>query len=72
MRLYPRERWLQVSDVLIFHGRRVCHARSPRCTECAVVDLCPSAFRFDGKRGLAPANRGQAPSRWAGRSGTVS
>jgi endonuclease-3 len=70
MRLYPRERWLQVSDVLIFHGRRVCHARSPRCTECAVVDLCPSAFRFygaaDAKRGLSPVHRGQSPIRREG------
>jgi endonuclease III len=49
MQLYPRERWLQVSDVLIFHGRRICHARSPRCAECPVTDLCPSAFRFDTK-----------------------
>jgi endonuclease-3 len=43
MRLYPRERWLQVSDVLIFHGRRVCDARRPRCGVCAVNQLCPSA-----------------------------
>jgi endonuclease-3 len=49
MQLYPRERWLQVSDVLIFHGRRMCHARSPRCDQCPVTDLCPSAFRFDTK-----------------------
>jgi len=44
MRLYPRERWLQVSDVLIFHGRRVCRARKPDCAGCVVSDLCPSAF----------------------------
>jgi endonuclease III len=43
MRLYPRERWLEVSDVLIFHGRRVCEARRPRCGECAVAEMCPSA-----------------------------
>jgi endonuclease-3 len=43
MRLYPRRRWLEVSDVLIFHGRRVCDARRPRCEECAVVEMCPSA-----------------------------
>jgi len=48
MRLYPRERWLEVSDVLIFHGRRVCHARRPRCEACVVADLCPSARRFLG------------------------
>jgi endonuclease-3 len=44
MRLYPRGRWLEVSDVLIFHGRRVCIARRPRCEACAVADLCPSSL----------------------------
>ena len=44
MRLYPRERWLEVSDVLIFHGRRVCAARRPRCEECSVADTCPSSL----------------------------
>ncbi|HEX5251951.1 MAG TPA: endonuclease III [Gaiellales bacterium] len=65
MQLYPRTRWLQVSDVLIFHGRRICHARAPRCEECAVTDLCPSAFRVGLKRG-------QTPKRRRGTSGTVS
>jgi len=44
MRLYPRERWLEVSDVLIFHGRRICNARRPRCEDCAVEDSCPSSL----------------------------
>jgi endonuclease III len=43
MELFPAERWLEVSDVLIFHGRRVCHARTPRCEVCAVNDMCPSS-----------------------------
>jgi endonuclease-3 len=43
MRLFPRDRWLEVSDVLIFHGRRVCQARRPRCPECVVHAMCPSA-----------------------------
>ena len=43
MRLYPRERWLEVSDVLIFHGRRICDSRSPRCDRCDVAEMCPSA-----------------------------
>jgi endonuclease III len=43
MALYPRDRWLEVTDVLIFHGRRVCFARRPRCEGCAVADVCPSA-----------------------------
>jgi endonuclease-3 len=42
MSLFPRERWLEVSDVFIFHGRRVCHSRRPLCHECAVFELCPS------------------------------
>jgi endonuclease-3 len=46
MRLFPRDRWLEVSDVLIFHGRRVCHARRPRCPECVVHGMCPSAKRW--------------------------
>ena len=66
MQLYPRARWLQVSDVLIFHGRRICHARAPRCEECAANDLCPSAFRVGvPKRGQSPPKRGQSPSRRA-------
>jgi endonuclease-3 len=43
MQLFPRERWLEVSDVLIFHGRRVCDARRPRCEICAVSEWCPSS-----------------------------
>ena len=43
MELFPRERWTMLSHLLIFHGRRVCEARSPRCGECVVNELCPSA-----------------------------
>ncbi|MDP9023700.1 MAG: endonuclease III [Actinomycetota bacterium] len=41
--LYPQERWLEVSDLFIAHGRRTCEARRPRCDECVVEDLCPSS-----------------------------
>lgn len=34
--------WTQVSDTLIFHGRRCCHARKPACGACPVATLCPS------------------------------
>jgi endonuclease III len=40
----PPERWGFTSHALIWHGRRVCKARGPRCDECALVDVCPSAF----------------------------
>lgn len=43
MRLVPRERWLAVSDLLIHHGRRVCHARRPACADCPIEHLCPSS-----------------------------
>lgn len=43
MDLFPRERWTMLSHLLIFHGRRVCVARKPRCEECVVSHLCPSS-----------------------------
>lgn len=43
MRLFPRERWLEVSDLLIHHGRRTCLARAPRCGACVIEPLCPSS-----------------------------
>jgi endonuclease III len=42
MKLYPSDRWVFLHHALILHGRRVCLARTPRCTSCAVADLCPS------------------------------
>ncbi len=44
MRLYPRERWLSVSDLLIHLGRGACDARRRRCDECPVEALCPSSW----------------------------
>lgn len=44
MRIYPRERWLDVSDLLIHHGRGACDARARRCDECPIEDLCPSSW----------------------------
>jgi len=42
-RLVPRERWGLFPHLLIWHGRRVCIARAPRCEDCVVNDLCPSS-----------------------------
>lgn len=41
--LIERREWTLVSHRLIFHGRRVCHARKPACGACAIRALCPSA-----------------------------
>lgn len=43
MRLVPPVSWGRVSDVLIWHGRRVCSARKPLCQECVLADICPSS-----------------------------
>jgi endonuclease-3 len=37
----PREDWPDFSHLLIWHGRRVCVARRPRCDECTLAELCP-------------------------------
>jgi endonuclease-3 len=46
MRELPRKRWIIFSHQLIHHGRRVCKARSPRCEECVLNDLCPYSHEF--------------------------
>lgn len=46
MQMVPKESWLRFSDLLVFHGRRVCNAKKPKCNQCALKDLCPSAFSF--------------------------
>src|SRR3954451_24892913 len=43
IRLVPREDWGRFPHLLIWHGRRVCIARTPRCEDCVVNDLCPAS-----------------------------
>lgn len=40
--LFPRKEWTELSHRMIFHGRRICHARRPACGACPVAALCPS------------------------------
>jgi endonuclease-3 len=47
MALFPKDQWSELTDLLIAHGRNVCMARRPKCSECPVSQLCPSAFTFD-------------------------
>ena len=43
MKIFARERWTMLSHLLIFHGRRICEARTPKCGACILNDICPSA-----------------------------
>lgn len=43
MQLFPSDQWTMLSHLLIWHGRRVCIARRPRCPDCAISHLCPSS-----------------------------
>jgi endonuclease-3 len=43
MALFPRERWTMLAHLLIFHGRRVCDAKKPRCEQCTLAAICPSS-----------------------------
>ena len=41
--LVPEEEWTMFSHRVIFHGRQVCHARTPECDACVLWDMCPAA-----------------------------
>lgn len=45
-KIVPRKNWGEFSHLLIFHGRRVCVARKPRCSDCVLNKICPSAFKL--------------------------
>ncbi|WP_342379243.1 endonuclease III [Myxococcus stipitatus] len=45
----PPERWMMGHQLLVWHGRRTCFARSPECSRCVVADLCP-------KKGVAASS----------------
>jgi len=46
MALFPQADWIDVGSILILHGRRTCNARKPKCFECSLHELCPSAESF--------------------------
>ena len=43
VRIVPRSDWARFPHLLIWHGRRVCVARRPRCDLCVLSDLCPAS-----------------------------
>jgi endonuclease-3 len=42
MRVIPKEKWIKFSHQVIWHGRRVCQARKPKCVECSLEKICYS------------------------------
>jgi endonuclease-3 len=46
MTIVPKEKWMRITDLLIFLGRRVCTAKKPKCGLCILNNLCPSAYTF--------------------------
>jgi endonuclease-3 len=46
MSIVPKGKWMRITDLLIFHGRRVCTAKKPNCAGCVLNKICPSAFTF--------------------------
>jgi len=46
MQITPKDRWMKLTDLLIFHGRQICFARKPKCEVCVLNKICPCAFEF--------------------------
>lgn len=44
MHITPKDKWMPLTDLLIFHGRQVCNAKKPRCEICVLNKICPSAL----------------------------
>ena len=68
MAIIPRERWTRTTDLIIFHGRKICDARRPLCGQCPVFALCrwPSRQAFAlGKPPKAKGAPGSAARRRA-------
>jgi endonuclease-3 len=67
MRIIPRERWTRTSDLVIFHGRKICFARNPACGACPVFALCRWPPRQAFAMGKPP--RAKKPRRRGARIG---
>jgi endonuclease-3 len=46
MQIVPKDQWMKITDLLIWHGRRVCTAKKPNCVGCVLNKICPCAFAF--------------------------
>lgn len=69
-RQLPMERWARAHQLLVWHGRRTCRARAPRCQACVVSKLCPKVGVALQERRAGAAARLQGASRF-GRGGAL-
>jgi endonuclease III len=67
MKIIPRERWTRTTDLVIFHGRKVCTARNPACGRCPVFALCRWPPRQAFAMGKPP--RAKKPTKRGARAG---
>jgi endonuclease III len=63
MRVVPREQWTSFSNRLIWHGRRVCHARRPDHDHCVLAPICPSALLGAASTPLGTKPKAKAPAK---------
>lgn len=42
LELVPKKDWIKYGQLITWHGRRVCNAKRPKCSECILADICPS------------------------------
>lgn len=61
MQLVPRDQWSIFAHRLIWHGRRVCHARQPDCDRCTLAPLCPSSALAATPELMPPRNGAPPP-----------
>lgn len=57
----PPERWTLGHQLLVWHGRRTCFARSPECGRCVVADVCPKKGVRSGAKKAEPSGKAPAP-----------
>ncbi|MGD0824661.1 MAG: endonuclease III [Terriglobales bacterium] len=57
MRIIPRDRWTDFSHEVIWHGRKLCVARSPKCADCGLEKLCHAADKTWSTVGIHPEAR---------------
>jgi endonuclease-3 len=61
MELIPKRHWIMFPHWMIFHGRKVCIARKPKCDVCVLADICPSRPLFENVDVASPAKQKDVP-----------